>query len=161
MSDTHRPAGGQAPETFDQEINVRAMGIFGIWLLIGTILIMILMWGLYRGLLHEEAKQDVVVSPLVDPKVQRVPPEPHLQVTPHPDLTVFKAEEARRASSYGWVDEGSGVVHVPVERAMDLLLEKGVPSRAQASIPVPVPQAATPPPAPAPAPASSEHGGHH
>ena len=135
MSDSHRPAGAPHPETFDSEINVRAMGQFGIWLLVGTVLIFILMWGMYRGLVHEEAKQDTVRSPLVDRNERRLPPEPRLQVTPHPDLEAYKAAENARVNSYGWVDEPTGIVHVPVERAVDLVLEKGMLT-GRASVPV-------------------------
>jgi hypothetical protein len=47
-----------------------------------------------------------------------------------PDLTKMKAEGAKRVDSYGWVDQNTGVVHIPVERAMDIVAEKGLPSGA-------------------------------
>ena len=34
----------------------------------------------------------------------------------------LKAQQARRLASYGWVDRQSGVVHIPIDAAMDLEL---------------------------------------
>ena len=33
--------------------------------------------------------------------------------------------------SYGWVDEKAGTVHIPIERAMDLIAQRGLPVRGQ------------------------------
>lgn len=34
-----------------------------------------------------------------------------------------RARKRERLSSYGWVDRGAGIVHVPIERAMQLVAE--------------------------------------
>lgn len=33
-------------------------------------------------------------------------------------LEIWRAAHARRLSSYGWVDRGKGIVHIPIEKAM-------------------------------------------
>jgi hypothetical protein len=33
----------------------------------------------------------------------------------------WRAEQRRRLDGYGWVDRGAGVIHIPVDRAMDLV----------------------------------------
>lgn len=38
-------------------------------------------------------------------------------------LARFRARKAARLGGYGWVDEPAGIAHIPVERAIDLLLE--------------------------------------
>ena len=38
-------------------------------------------------------------------------------------------------NSYGWVDQTSGVVRIPVDRAIELSLERGFPTRAASSAP--------------------------
>jgi hypothetical protein len=43
-----------------------------------------------------------------------------------------RAESEKRLAGYGWVDEQAKIVHVPIERAMDLSLQKGFPVRASA-----------------------------
>jgi hypothetical protein len=40
-----------------------------------------------------------------------------------------RAEEQEKLSSYGWVEPNAGVVRIPVERAMELLAERGLPTR--------------------------------
>ena len=36
------------------------------------------------------------------------------------NLAELRAKEAKLAASYGWVDQKSGVIRLPIERAMDL-----------------------------------------
>ena len=40
-------------------------------------------------------------------------------------------EEEKTLYSYGWVDEKAGTVRIPIERAMDLLVQRGLPVRPQ------------------------------
>jgi hypothetical protein len=39
----------------------------------------------------------------------------------------MRAEEDASLNSYGWVDKEQGVVHIPIERAMDTVVERGLP----------------------------------
>jgi hypothetical protein len=52
---------------------------------------------------------------------------PRLQPSPIQDYEVFRARQEQRISSYGWVDREREVVHIPIERAMELLIERGQP----------------------------------
>jgi hypothetical protein len=61
--------------------------------------------------------------------VRTLPPEPRLQVTAPKDLRQYKAAQDEILNSYGWVDRQAGVVRIPVDRAMDLLLQRGFPVR--------------------------------
>lgn len=58
---------------------------------------------------------------------------PKLQVVPGLDVGVIRAEEAEQLEGYGWVDQGRGLVHVPIEQAIDMLLEQGVATRGVAA----------------------------
>lgn len=58
------------------------------------------------------------------------PPEPRLQDLPAHDLQEFRKREAEALASYGWVEPNAGVVRIPIERAMELTLERGLPARA-------------------------------
>jgi len=64
--------------------------------------------------------------------VRTLPPEPRLQVTAPKDLRQYKAAQDEILNNYGWVDRQSGVVRIPIERAMDILLERGFPVRTTA-----------------------------
>ena len=41
----------------------------------------------------------------------------------------MRAQEEARLNSYGWIDEENGIVHIPIERAMDILAKQGLPAR--------------------------------
>lgn len=44
--------------------------------------------------------------------------------TPVEQLRALRAEEQRLLTSYGWVDRSAGLVRIPIERAMDVLIEE-------------------------------------
>ena len=71
-------------------------------------------------------------SPFED--VRTMPPEPRLQTTAPLDLKHYRDEQEKILDGYGWVDSQGGIVRIPVDRAMDLLLQKGYP--VQGSSPV-------------------------
>ena len=64
-------------------------------------------------------------SPFED--VRALPPEPRLQTTAPLDLKSYRTGQEKTLESYGWVDPDAGIVRIPVDRAMDLLLQKGYP----------------------------------
>jgi len=88
----------------------------------------------YFGFAARERASSPSASPLAEYAVKE-PPEPRLQIHPKSDLDVLRAAEARSLGTLAWVDKDAGVVQVPIERAMQLLLAKGVPAR-QAPVPL-------------------------
>jgi len=71
--------------------------------------------------------------------VRQLPPEPRLQVRPVEDLNRVRQEQEDLLNSYGWADRPTGRVRIPIDRAMDLLVERGLPTRPSA----PPPEAAS------------------
>jgi hypothetical protein len=51
------------------------------------------------------------------------------------NLQKFRAEEEHQLSSYGWVDQNTGLVRLPIDRAKALLLERGLAVREGAPVP--------------------------
>ncbi len=60
---------------------------------------------------------------------QELPPEPRLQTREFQDLLQMRAAEEQRLHSYGWVDRTNGVVRIPIERAIELVAQRGLPAR--------------------------------
>ena len=85
-----------------------------------------------------------------------LPPGPRLQVDARKDLAAYLKDEQQELDTYGWVDQKAGVVRVPIERAMDLLLEKGLPVRSESA---PSKGKQTPPPKTETTPGSPNPGG--
>jgi hypothetical protein len=48
------------------------------------------------------------------------------------EINDFRMQEEQTLNSYGWVDHSAGVVHIPIDRAMQLLAQRGLPTRPQA-----------------------------
>jgi hypothetical protein len=60
-----------------------------------------------------------------------LPPGPQLQVSPPEDLQAFRSREEAELNTYGWINRTSGIVRIPIERAIDLVLQEGLPARSQ------------------------------
>lgn len=126
-------SGSGAPEARHEtrDANVRALLIFAAVLAGVVLLTMLGMAGVFR---YFGATQSLgsPASPFVD--VRTLPPQPRLQVEPRVDLRELRSREEAKLHSYGWVDRNAGVVHIPIERAMDLALEKGFPLRGEREV---------------------------
>ena len=112
----------------ESDINVRAILWFVAILAAITVAIQIAMWGMFKGLDWYEVRNEPYVTPLAPPAGQQ-PPEPRLQTTPWSDLRSFRAEQDQYVNSYGWVDEKLGVARIPISKAKQLLLQRGLPVR--------------------------------
>ena len=64
------------------------------------------------------------------PSAHQLPPEPRLQVSPPSELRNFRLWEEQTTAERTAGSTGSrGVVRIPVDRAMDLILERGIAQR--------------------------------
>ena len=61
---------------------------------------------------------------------QKEPPTPNLQNQPFKDIYMLRQGEAEKLTSYGWVDKEGGIARIPIDRAMEVMLQKGFPARA-------------------------------
>ena len=103
--------------------------MFGAMLAIVTVVILLLIGGWFRMLEKQAAKSDPPPSLLAN--MRQPPPTPRLQVTPIQDLQALQATEEAILNEYAWVDRNSGVVRIPIDRAIDLLIEQGLSPRAE------------------------------
>ena len=117
---------------------------FAIFLALTTFVCAAICVGLYKYLDHREAREKAGRYPLAAGLARPLPPPPRLQNYPFYDLKAFRSEENRVLEHYGWVDKNAGVVRIPVERAIDVLAEKGLPYRSAAPEEPSVPIGQTP-----------------
>lgn len=103
------------------------IGRFGLILLVVVIVSGGVLVGLFSLLESRAASFDRPLSPLVD--VQPTPPGPLLQPDPAMDWATMRAEQEALLGGYGWVDQEDGVVRIPIDAAIDRLLEEGLPAR--------------------------------
>jgi len=118
------------------DINVRAIIWFTVVLTAIVLVIDLAMYGLFHVLHNYEVKNDPYVTPLAEPLIRDgKQPEPALQVTPWVDLKKFRSEQDAHMTSYGWVDEKTGVARIPIAKAKELLLKRGIPVRPELADP--------------------------
>ena len=63
-------------------------------------------------------------------RLTQLPPEPRLQVAPAQEFQPLKATQEAQINTYGWIDRSSGIVHIPIDQAMQLYVERGQPGGA-------------------------------
>ena len=137
MAELHRPHTGHAgdatsnPEVHHEEsdVNIRAILLFGAGLIVSAVLIHLLVYVLFRYFDVREAQRVTPQYPLAIAQENRVPPEPRLQTNPRQDLADLRAKEDELLNSYGWVDRNAGIVRIPIDEAIRLTLQRGLPSR--------------------------------
>ena len=115
------------PEGYEHaDANVRSIYHFGAVLAIMIVAVMLAMVPTYNFF----AKHESLGPPASPFENQReLPPQPRLQPHPASDLKRYCETEQQELSTYGWVDRHNGVVRIPVDRAMDIVLQKGLPAR--------------------------------
>ena len=112
-----------------------------------TCLAMLLMFKFFQ---NREESQELAASPLARQGEERLPPEPRLQLAPgweverdgkRQDLSytsdnngyvpqpwsewiLVNEQWQRELKDYGWADQQAGTARIPVERAIDLYLER-------------------------------------
>jgi hypothetical protein len=126
-----------APEAVEQtvaheesDVNIRAIFGFGIGLLAVAVVIHVAVYVLFVFLTNEQASANRTREyPLAAGQENRLPPEPRLQTNPRQDLQDLRAQEDQLLTNYGWVDRNAGVVRIPIDEAMKLTVQRGLPSR--------------------------------
>ena len=137
MAELHQPHAGHDaasnPEVQHEESDVNIRGIFAFAgaLLVAAVVIHVVVWVLFRYFDTRLAREGTPQFPLAIAQENRVPPEPRLQVNPRQDLADLRDKEDRTLKTYGWVDRNAGVVRIPIDEAIKLTLQRGLPARAQ------------------------------
>jgi hypothetical protein len=113
----------------ESDVNVRAIFAFAAGLIVSAVVIHAIVWLLFRYLGHRENVRTAARYPLAATESTRLPPEPRLQTTPRQDLRDLRAREDAALNGYRWVDKATGVVRIPIDQAMRLTLERGLPAQ--------------------------------
>ena len=107
------------------DADLRKVLMFGVGLAAIILAACFAMWITFAYLNAHQPPTGPPPSPLASGR--RLPPEPRLQVSEAEDLGKVVADEDKQLSTYGWVDKDGGIAHIPIERAMDLVLVRGIP----------------------------------
>ena len=107
---------------------------FAVWLVVAMLLSAAIVYGTFYVFERQQKAADVSTQkyPLAAGQV-RQPPSPNLQNQPFKDIYSLRKTEAEKQTSYGWVDKEGGVARIPIERAMEVMLQRGFPARTDGS----------------------------
>lgn len=114
-----------------RDVNVWAVYKFGIALAVLCVVACGLLYGLYTFFLNREG--GALGRGKADIDARTLPPNPRLQSKPITDLKEIREAEDKILNGYGWVDQGRGVAHIPVDRAIDLLAQRGLAARPESA----------------------------
>lgn len=134
-------AAGHEPDV----VSVRGVLWFGFWLFAAAVAIHVGLWGLLRLFQVEATRKQPEIPPAVRASLQRTPAAPRLEALPLVPRERLRADEEARLSGYGWINRAGGVARIPIDAAMRIVAERGVPGGK------PMPAAPQAPPGGAPA----------
>ncbi|HLK20180.1 MAG TPA: hypothetical protein VKT81_14585 [Bryobacteraceae bacterium] len=117
----HSTPNGVGHET--REISVRFIVVSLLILLAGTFLVAILVIGIFKFF-----SQTYQPNELAKQSVQQIPPQPRIEVEPFQQLIDVHAREEHVLNSYAWVDKSQGIVRIPIDKAIDAIAAKGLPT---------------------------------
>ena len=127
MADTKSQHAGTA-HTEGDGISYRGIAVFVAILVVTTIVCELIVVGMYKMFDASSRTTGVARAPLSAP-AGTVPPAPNLLLNEPANLADFRARELNELTTYGWLDKSAGSVRLPIDRAKELLLERGLPVR--------------------------------
>ncbi len=113
----------------ESDVNVAAIIRFGIGLLLIGAFIHVFLWWLQGTYSRQNQRAQTQVYPLAAGQQDRLPPSPRFQENPQQELQDLRAKQKARLEGYDWVNKEGGVARIPIEDAMKMVVERGLPAR--------------------------------
>ena len=108
------------------DVDSGGVGLVAVMLVLGLIFCSLAAALYYQSLsILTQRRDGPILAPV--PDSERPFPAPRLQVNPAEALAALRHREEKVLNSYGWVDREKGVVRIPIDRAMGLMVERGLP----------------------------------
>lgn len=123
------PPGAQYEHT---DIDTSVGYKFALWLTVAMLISVAIVYGTFWFFEGRQVSTDALTQryPLAAGR-EKAPPAPNLQTQPLQDIYLLRKGEAAKLESYGWVDKEGGIVRIPIDRAMALTAERGLPARSE------------------------------
>ena len=131
MAEQNISASGDAPGHELSDIQPKNIAMFGAALAAIIAAVAVAAYGLFSFFNTSITTTRPAPSPL---SYSREPTAaPRLSLRPGDELSAMRAEENKILASYDWVDRDHGVVRIPIERAIEILADRGLPVRTEKS----------------------------
>ncbi len=115
-----------------KDASILGIVLTGLGLVIAAAIAFSIVYGIFQ-FLSTQPVTTAPPNPMAETSVQQFPPEPRVEEHPDVEIKDLHAKEDSLLSSYGWTDKTAGVVRIPIDRAMDLELQRGFPVRKEAA----------------------------
>ena len=110
-----------------KDADIRPIVLTGIGLTLTLIVVGFIVYGIFRYLdTHPVTSGQSNPMALFD---SQIPPAPRIEEHPAIEIQHLRSQEDQTLSTYGWVDRSKGVVRIPIDRAMELQMQRGFPTR--------------------------------
>jgi hypothetical protein len=120
------PPGAEYEHT---DASVWTIAKFGLWLAVSAVVIHFGLGLMYQMLIRQATVQEQEVGqryPLATATEPRLPPAPRLQQFPRNEMYALRLDQEQKLHSYGWVNKDAGTVHIPIDEAMKLVIQRGL-----------------------------------
>ena len=119
----HQSGGDATHERKDADV-LGVLMIAGLLLLVLSICFLVC-WGMLHLFNREpDAQQRRPRAPMAAPAAAF--PQPQLLVHPGREREKFQTAERAQLDTYGWIDRSAGIARIPIARAMQLIVERGL-----------------------------------
>jgi hypothetical protein len=113
----------------ETDVNVGAIMRYGIGLFAIAVFIHLFLWWLLGVYERQNQRAQTQVFPMAAGQEDRLPPAPRLQDNPQQELQELRAQQKALLEGYAWVNKETGIVRIPIEDAMKIVVARGLPSR--------------------------------
>ena len=122
---------------FEQEdLSSRSALYFLAGLVLVCVVVYLIVFGMYRFLDSYATAHQPPMSPMVTPEADtravtpenaETFPQPRLEENERTQFRSFIEDQDRKLATYDWVDKDRGTVRIPIDRAMELIEQRGLP----------------------------------
>ena len=137
------------------QADLRVVMAFLVALGLASVMVMVVLWGMFGYFRKLSAQRGALTDPRLYTSAPKVPP-PQLQPDPVAEFNVYRLTDQEILNSYGWVNQQAGITRIPIDRAMDLLVDRGLPWKAPGTGPAPTAPNSNPAGGPLPGTARAE-----
>lgn len=119
------------------DLESRGIFVFLVGLALTVALVHVVIYGFVKAYERFQPQGMERTASIIEPTAQQGPmrqptdhfPYPQVQPDPVADMNKFREAEELELNSAGWIDQRAGIAHIPVERAIDLVAQRGLPVR--------------------------------
>jgi hypothetical protein len=113
----------------ERDVIVGAILRYGLGLFVIAAAAHLLLWWLLGVYERQNERAQTQVYPMAASQQDRLPPEPRFQQDPQQEMQDLRAKQKALLEGYGWANKDAGVARIPIEEAMRLIVERGLPAR--------------------------------